>query len=99
MEHSEFQIGLEFWCGKRRWRCTDVGTRTVVAIRVHPVEMTTVQAGGTKEHETPTYEQADAMAWFDGPRLEWPRWFSTKTISKSARLRGRTYEPGSEPDR
>ncbi|PDT25694.1 hypothetical protein CO660_32170 [Rhizobium sp. L9] len=67
MEHSEFQIGLEFWCGKRRWRCTDVGTRTVVAIGIHPVEMATVQADGAKEHETLSYEQADAMGWFDGP--------------------------------
>ncbi|WFT88745.1 hypothetical protein [Rhizobium leguminosarum] len=57
---------MDYFNGARS-RCTDVGTRTVVAIRVHPVEMTTVQAGGTKEHETPTYEQADAMGWFDGP--------------------------------
>ncbi|ANL10291.1 hypothetical protein AMJ96_CH02642 [Rhizobium sp. N113] len=67
MGHSEFQIGLEFWCEKSRWRCTDVGTRTVVALRIHPVEITTVQADGTKKHETLTYEQADAMGWFDGP--------------------------------
>lgn len=32
MKHEEFQIGKEFWCGGRRWRCTDVGTRTIVAI-------------------------------------------------------------------
>ena len=32
MEHSEFQIGGEFWCGERKWRCTDVGTRVIVGI-------------------------------------------------------------------
>jgi len=32
MQHQAFQIGLEFECGGRRWRCTDLGTRTVIAI-------------------------------------------------------------------
>ncbi len=32
MKHREFHIGLEFECGDRRWRCTDIGTRTVIAI-------------------------------------------------------------------
>ena len=32
MNHNEFQIGIEFRCGNRLWRCTDVGTRTVIAI-------------------------------------------------------------------
>jgi hypothetical protein len=32
MQHSDFSIGKEFLCGQRRWRCTDVGTRTIVAI-------------------------------------------------------------------
>ena len=32
MEHKDFRIGLEFLCGGGRWRCTDVGRRTVVAI-------------------------------------------------------------------
>jgi hypothetical protein len=29
--HDEFQIGLQFWCGSKRWRCTDVGTRVITA--------------------------------------------------------------------
>lgn len=32
MEHSEFEIGKEFFCGGNRWRCTDVGTRVIIAI-------------------------------------------------------------------
>ena len=34
MRHDEFQIGSIFVCSDQRWRCTDVGTRTVVAIRL-----------------------------------------------------------------
>ena len=32
MQHTDFEIGFEFECGGRRWRCTDIGTRTVIAI-------------------------------------------------------------------
>lgn len=37
MKHSDFRIGLEFTMSDARWRCTDVGTRTVIAIKLdHP---------------------------------------------------------------
>ena len=32
MTLADFAIGREFICGGRRWRCTDVGTRVVVAV-------------------------------------------------------------------
>ena len=32
MQLRDFSIGGEFMCGERRWRCTDTGSRTVVAI-------------------------------------------------------------------
>jgi len=32
MEISECEIGTEFTCGDKRWRCTDIGTRVIVAI-------------------------------------------------------------------
>jgi hypothetical protein len=37
MIHAEFYIGCEFTTmhGKHAWRCTDVGTRTIVAIRIN----------------------------------------------------------------
>lgn len=67
MEHSEFHIGMDFWCGGGgRWRCTDVGTRTVVAIRIDQVKTTTVGTDGTT-YETLKYEQANAAGWFIGP--------------------------------
>ena len=34
MRHSDFSIGLEFFTAIGRWRCTDVGTRVIVAIRL-----------------------------------------------------------------
>jgi hypothetical protein len=34
MKHSDFQIGREFWTGTGRWRCTDIGTRIIAAIKL-----------------------------------------------------------------
>lgn len=34
MRHADFVIGCEFRCGGRAWRCTDVGTRTIVAVQL-----------------------------------------------------------------
>ena len=34
MKHSDFRIGREFLTGSGRWRCTDVGKRTIAAIRL-----------------------------------------------------------------
>ena len=34
MERREFAIGLEFHMGEARWRCTDVSTRTIAAIKL-----------------------------------------------------------------
>ena len=35
MEHREFSIGLEFVTASGRWRCTDVGTRVIVAVQLN----------------------------------------------------------------
>jgi hypothetical protein len=36
--HADFSIGCECLTGAGTWRCTDVGTRVIVAIRInaHP---------------------------------------------------------------
>ncbi len=34
MEHSDFRIGMEFLTGAGRWRVTDIGTRTIIAIKL-----------------------------------------------------------------
>jgi hypothetical protein len=37
MKHSDFAIGTEFeTCTGQRWRCTDVGQRSIVAIELRP---------------------------------------------------------------
>ena len=35
MKHSDFRIGCEFVTAVSRWQCTDVGARTIVAIRLN----------------------------------------------------------------
>ena len=42
MKHLDFHIGLEFFTGSGKWRCTDIGTRVIVAISLEPREMTSV---------------------------------------------------------
>ena len=34
MKKSDFCIGTEFFTGAGKWRCTDVGTRVIVAIKI-----------------------------------------------------------------
>jgi hypothetical protein len=65
MEHQDFQIGVEFWSGGKRWRCTDVGTRVIVAISLEPHEVVEIDfhAGGREERR---YETNDP-SWHNGP--------------------------------
>lgn len=70
MKQSEFTIGIEFMCGEQRWRCTDIGIRTILAICISQVKVTRVHICGTnttQHEETLTYETAKKEGWFDGP--------------------------------
>ena len=67
MDHSEFEIGLEFRCGDGIFRCTDVGSRVIVAIRVDEVEVGTKHEDGAITHSTLSRAEAEAKGWFDGP--------------------------------
>ncbi len=63
MNHKEFSIGLEFYTATGKWRCTDVGTRTIVAI--HLASRLTISCYGAGE---PFFVQgADDSSWFNGP--------------------------------
>ncbi|HME32931.1 MAG TPA: hypothetical protein VKG65_09290 [Terriglobales bacterium] len=64
MKHEEFRIGDEFRCGDGEWRCTDIGRRTIVAIRLD-----SVMVGGTSPelHRTLDRAAAEAEGWFYGP--------------------------------
>ncbi|MCI0146672.1 hypothetical protein KNO81_12315 [Paraburkholderia sediminicola] len=51
MEHSEFEIGTEFYSGATTlWRCTDVGSRTIVAVEV--------KGGYPAPHQAPPFSDA-----------------------------------------
>jgi hypothetical protein len=34
MKHSDVRIGTEFYTATGKWRCTDVGSRVIVAIKL-----------------------------------------------------------------
>ena len=63
MKHEEFGIGGTFRCGDREWRCTDIGTRTIVAIRIDGVTV----AGSKPQHRSLDRAGAEAEGWFNGP--------------------------------
>jgi hypothetical protein len=64
MQHDEFRIGGTFWCGGRHWRCTDIGTRTIVAIRIDSVE---VGSSVPDRRRTLSRGEAEPEGWFKGP--------------------------------
>ncbi len=66
MKHSDFQIGCEFTTPAGRWRCTDIGTRTIVAIRIDLVETRTILDGRPVRRYL-THEEAELEGWFNGP--------------------------------
>ena len=66
MEHKDFTIGTEFLCGDKRWRCTDVGMRTIVAICLEDHE-DAFWKDGEEMKRTLTKEEAEADGWFNGP--------------------------------
>ena len=67
MRHEEFRIGMEFWCGGRRWRCTDVGTRVVVGVCLEAHEVVTVTGKPGASGTTTTRTIAADDSWFAGP--------------------------------
>jgi hypothetical protein len=66
VKHAEFRIGMEFWCGGRRWRCTDVGTRSVVGICLGPHEVVSVTSDVEGRAVTTRMITTDD-SWFTGP--------------------------------
>jgi hypothetical protein len=64
MKHCDFKIGSTFRCGAKTWRCTDIGTRTIVAIRTDSVE---VGSNVPPYRRTLSGAEAEAEGWFNGP--------------------------------
>lgn len=64
MDRPDFTLGMTFWCGSRQWRCTDIGTRTVIAIRIDSVG---VDSNFPELRRTLSSSEAEAEGWFNGP--------------------------------
>lgn len=64
MRHGDFRIGLEFMTDTGRWRCTDLGTRTVIAIKLDRPEDPTWYLG-------PPYAVAEHVFDEDGVEACW----------------------------
>jgi hypothetical protein len=64
MNHNEFVIGANFWCSGKLWRCTDIGTRVIVAIRLDRVD---VESTSPELRRTLVYAEAEAEGLFNGP--------------------------------
>ena len=62
MEHAVFFIGREFWTVTGLWRCTDVGTRTICAIKLEgdPIDWIGPPYS-VAEHVFDEYERLQAM--------------------------------------
>jgi hypothetical protein len=68
MEHRDFYIGVDFWSGGKRWRCTDVGSRVITAISLEPHEVVELiseesASGAVEERRYVT----DDPSWHNGP--------------------------------
>ena len=68
MKHSEFIVDFEFYAPDGTWRCTDIGTRVIVAIQVDTLVISKID-GSTGKRVNLTIDglQAKREGWFDGP--------------------------------
>jgi len=67
MKRSEFTIGQEFWCGGKRWRCTDIGTRVVIAVCLEPHEVVTLVGGKRGDASREERHITDDPSWHVEP--------------------------------
>lgn len=59
MELHEFKIGASFWTYTDEWRCTDVGTRVAVGVKLGPVDE---EHGAAARFGGPPYE-VEEVVW------------------------------------
>jgi hypothetical protein len=70
MRREDFQVGLEFGCGGRRWLCTDVASRVIVAICIdlpHEVATSMPDAQGGRQE---ALSLTDHPSWLGGPLFD-----------------------------
>jgi hypothetical protein len=64
VQHADFHIGLEFFTRAGKWRCTDVGTRVIVAISLEPRETVRVhhdESGERREERVMSSDPRDLL--------------------------------------
>ena len=68
MTPKDFHIGLEFWCCGKLWRCTDIGSRVVIAISLeeHEVVSSEQDTNAPGKRIERRYMSSDPI-WLDGP--------------------------------
>ena len=68
MKHSDFKIGMEFTTalGERLWRVTDIGTRTIIAIRIDDHKVCRYNSE-TRTRVVEIDQEAEKHGWFNGP--------------------------------
>ncbi|HTW70781.1 MAG TPA: hypothetical protein VME47_12900 [Acetobacteraceae bacterium] len=64
MNLNDFTIGATFRCGGGLWRCTDIGRRVIVAIRIDRVD---VEGSAPELRRTLGHQEAESEGWFNGP--------------------------------
>lgn len=70
MKHSEFEIGIVFYTAVGKWRCTDIGSRTIIAVGLN-------RQGDVSWYDGPPYAVAETV--FDEDDLRGCRVDSTET--------------------
>ena len=65
MERSDFVIGETFWTQTGAFRCTDIGTRVVVAVKLGPREVSRTERVDGELRITKRVD--DDPSWLDGP--------------------------------
>ncbi len=90
MNHSDFAIGGTFWCADRQWRCTDIGTRVIVAMRIDSVE---IGSNAPELRRTISRDEAEAEGWFNGPPYA-----VAETVFDEDGMEGCAIEPGAEAE-
>jgi hypothetical protein len=95
MELKEFVIGETFWTEVGAFRCTDIGTRVVVAIKLGPRAIT--RAEKVDDEWQYSTRMDDNPSWLNGPPYavdeivfdenDLPACFGTEAESKEDRRR------------
>ena len=70
MKRSDFRNGTEFFTGTGKWRCTDVGSRVIVAIRIDDQDVRNL-AGPAYSVAECVFDEYDLDGcWLDPPEFQ-----------------------------